>query len=97
MGAGNMTDHNLSLMAHLMRRAGFGASRDELEQRTATGYEATVDELLNPEGQEPVDIYEFLRYYPLWWKPGTMGGLGHAPWVWRMINTKAPLQSRPLR
>jgi hypothetical protein len=94
MGAGNMTDHNLSLMAHLMRRAGFGASRDELEQRTATGYEATVDELLNPEGQEPVDIYEFLRYYPLWWKPGTMGGLGHAPWVWRMINTKAPLQEK---
>ena len=89
-----MTDQNLSLMAHLMRRAGFGASRDELERRAELGYEATVEELLSPDDQEPVDIYEFLRYYPLWWKPGTMGGLGHVPWVWRMINTNAPLQEK---
>ena len=89
-----MSDEKIALMAHLMRRAGFGASRDELERRVEFGYEATVEELLSPEDQEPVDIYEFLRYYPLWWKPGTMGGLGHAPWVWRMINTKAPLQEK---
>jgi uncharacterized protein (DUF1800 family) len=85
---------NLRLMSHLMRRAGFGAGRDELEQRVSTGYEETVDELLHPENQVPVDYYEFLRYYPLWWKPGTMGGLGHAGWVWRMINTRAPLQEK---
>jgi uncharacterized protein (DUF1800 family) len=89
-----MSDANLKLMSHLMRRAGFGASRDELERRVADGYEATVDELLHPEKQVPVDYYEFLRYYPLWWKPGTMGGLGHAGWVWRMINTRAPLQEK---
>ena len=70
-----MSDANLELMAHLMRRAGFGASRDELERRTEVGYSATVDELLHPERQEPIDLYEFLRYYPLWWKPGTMGGI----------------------
>ena len=81
-------------MAHLMRRAGFGASRDELERRVAVGYEATVVELLDPERQEPVDYYEFLRYYPNWWKPGTMGGRGHAGWVFRMINTRAPLQEK---
>ena len=28
---------DIALMAHLMRRAGFGASRDELEQRVAKG------------------------------------------------------------
>jgi uncharacterized protein (DUF1800 family) len=77
-----------------MRRAGFGAGRVELERRVSTGYEETVDELLHPENQIPVDYYEFLRYYPLWWKPGTMGGLGHAGWVWRMINTRAPLQEK---
>jgi hypothetical protein len=27
--------HDIGLMAHLMRRAGFGASREELEQRAA--------------------------------------------------------------
>ena len=32
-----MADADLALMAHLMRRAGFGASRDELEARTAKG------------------------------------------------------------
>jgi hypothetical protein len=90
----NMSDNDLKLMAHLMRRAGFGASRDELERRVETGYDQTVDELLNPDSQTPVDYYEFLRYYPLWWKPGTMGGLGHAGWVWRMINTQATLQEK---
>jgi hypothetical protein len=39
---------DIALMAHLMRRASFGASRDELEARVAKGYEATVEELLNP-------------------------------------------------
>ena len=38
----------MALMAHLMRRAGFGAAREELEQRVAKGYDATVEELLNP-------------------------------------------------
>ena len=88
------TNTEISLMAHLMRRAGFGASRNELEERRGKGYEETVEELLNPSNQTPVDIYEFLRYYPMWWKPGTMGGLGQAPWVWTMINTESPLQEK---
>ena len=43
-----MASEDIALMAHLMRRAGFGASREELEARAAKGYEATVEELLNP-------------------------------------------------
>ena len=31
---------DLALMAHLMRRAGFGANRDELEALVAKGYDA---------------------------------------------------------
>jgi len=54
---------SIDLMAHLMRRAGFGADRDELERRAAVGYEATVDELLNPQGQR-ADRQHFLRYHP---------------------------------
>ena len=50
LGGGNkMATQDLALMAHLMRRAGFGATREELEARVANGYEATVEELLNPE------------------------------------------------
>jgi hypothetical protein len=40
---------DIALMAHLMRRAGFGAGRDELEARVTKGYDATVEELLHPE------------------------------------------------
>ena len=36
-----------ALLAHLYRRAGFGAGREELEARTAKGYEATVEDLVN--------------------------------------------------
>ena len=48
---------DIALMAHLMRRAGFGAGRDELEARAAKGYEATVEELLHPETQPPRRLY----------------------------------------
>ena len=89
-----MSDTGLKLMAHLMRRAGFGTSREELERRLEKGYEQTVEELLHPEDQDPVDIYEFLRYFPGWWKPGTLGGVGQTGWVWQMLNTRAPLQEK---
>ena len=58
-----MASEDIALMAHLMRRAGFGASREELEARAAKGYEATVEELVNPEA-EPVDRYDFLPVPP---------------------------------
>ena len=89
-----MGDNGIALMAHLMRRAGFGATREELEARVARGYEATVEELLHPESQEPVDIYELWRYQPWTWKPGTIQGMGHASWLYRMTNTHAPLQEK---
>jgi hypothetical protein len=43
-----MAEKDIALMAHLMRRAGFGAQYQELEARAAQGYEATVEELLHP-------------------------------------------------
>ena len=39
---------DIRLMAHLMRRAGFGDPREELEERASKGYEAVVEELLHP-------------------------------------------------
>ena len=89
-----MASVHLSLMAHLMRRAGFGTTRDELERRVVAGYEATVEDLLHPEAYDPIDYYDFLRFLPLQWKPDTLGGVGQSGWVWRMINTKAPLQEK---
>ena len=42
------SQEDIALMAHLMRRAGFGASRAELEERAARGYEATVGGTAQP-------------------------------------------------
>ena len=89
-----MADKDIALMAHLMRRAGFGATRDELEARVVRGYEATVEELLHPEEQEPVDRYVFLRYQPGFWKPVTSPGMGSATWLYHLINTRAPLEEK---
>ena len=62
-----MADKDIPLMAHLMRRAGFGAQYHELEARAAKGYEATVEELLHPEDHPnglELDLAE--RYFIEW-------------------------------
>ena len=69
-------NHDIALMAHLMRRAGFSASRDELEERVAKGYEATVEDLINPERHPPVDPYTLLRYQPAALLPGGVPPMG---------------------
>ena len=80
-------------MGHLMRRAGFGASRQELEERATKGYEATVEELLHPEEQPPIDEDILFRYLP-----GYEGALAppinQAEWVYRMVNTQRPLEEK---
>ena len=89
-----MGDQDIALMAHLMRRAGFGATREELETRVAKGYEATVEELLNPEGQPSLDRNEMMRYHPWTWRPGTLPGMGAAEWLHDMVNTQRPLEEK---
>jgi hypothetical protein len=85
---------DLALMAHLMRRAGFGASRDELEARMWKGYEATVEELLHPELEPPVDAYTLLRYQPASLLPGGQPPMGNVNWLYYLVNTKRPLQEK---
>ena len=89
-----MGNNDIALMAHLMRRAGFGATRDELEARAAKGYEETVEELLNPEAQEATDRIEMMRYHPWTWRPGTLPGMGAAEWMRDLLNTKRPLEEK---
>ena len=90
-----MADSELALMAHLMRRAGFGASRDELEERVAKGYEATVEELLDPDGYNipSLDTDIFYRYYPSVEVPGAPPN-GRSNVIYNMINTQRPLEEK---
>jgi len=80
-------------MAHLMRRAGFGAPYAELETRAAKGYEATVEELLHPEAQPALDNDIMLRYKTEWVNKNALEGQ-QEEWVFRMINTKRPLEEK---
>jgi hypothetical protein len=84
----------IALMAHLMRRAGFGASRDELEARAAKGYDATVEELLNTEAQPPVDPYTLLRHQPAALLPGGQPPMGNVNYMYYLVNTKRPLEEK---
>ena len=83
----------LELMAHLMRRAGFGAGRDELEARETKGYPATVEELLHPEAQAPFDDDLAYRYFP-YFRIGTALPTQQSHWLLRMTSTKRPLEEK---
>src|ERR1051326_3730544 len=41
-------DNERSQIAHLLRRAGFGATEGELEQYQSLGFDGAVERLLNP-------------------------------------------------
>jgi uncharacterized protein (DUF1800 family) len=88
-----MASDKIALMAHLMRRVGFGAGREELEARAAKGYEATVEDLLDPR-EEPVDKYEFFRLHPAYVRHITSPGMGSANWLYTLINTQRPLEEK---
>jgi uncharacterized protein (DUF1800 family) len=84
-----MADDNLALIAHLLRRAGFGASRGALEAYAAKGYEAVVEELLHPEQSPEVDEDLLERYFV-----GEGIEVASGAWIYRMINSQRPLQEK---
>ena len=89
-----MVNEELNLMAHLMRRAGFGATREELEVLVEKGYEVTLEVLLDPQAEEPAHRDEFLRYHPGCWKPITSPGMGSAPWLHDLSNSGHVLEEK---
>ena len=88
-----MADDGKALMAHLMRRAGFGAAHEEVEARAAKGYQATVEELVNPEEQPDVEMDVLERCFPDF---DDLLGLDSSAqyWTYRMINSPRPLQEK---
>ena len=76
-----------------MRRAGFGATPDELDDLTSQGYEATVEQLLHPEEQPEIDELELFRYHPV---AELTESLPQAQVVvlYRMVMTQQPLREK---
>ena len=86
-----MADQKLALVAHLMRRAGFGATRAELEGLAVKDYEDVVEDLLHPQRFPLLDDEDILgRYYM--YTGGTWAK--NALWFHRMINSKRPLEEK---
>ena len=86
-----MADQDIALVAHLMRRAGFGASRDEIEAKAAQGYDNVVRELMNPAGGVDDDL--LMRYNPSYYEPGAIE-VNTQIWVYKMINNPNQLQEK---
>ena len=86
-----MPANDTALFAHLMRRAGFGATPSELERLMVRGYEEVVEDLLHPELTPPLDEELFMRYYM---HSGASIDMARGRWLWRMINTPRPLEEK---
>jgi uncharacterized protein (DUF1800 family) len=90
-------------IAHLLRRAGFGASPEELAAYTALGYAGAVERLVNYE-QVPDDVDSHIGkpgYVPLIpdnqaaaYFPNFQIQQARARWLFRMLYTGRPLQEK---
>ena len=79
-----------ALVAHLMRRAGFGATPAELDTLAQEQtYEDIVEDLVNPERFEELDEAYIDRYYS-----GEPVALHVGKWLYRMVNTRRPLEEK---
>jgi len=85
--------NDLPLMAHLMRRAGFGAAKPELEAHLADGYEQAVEKLLAPEDSNSINDALIRRYHPDHSVTHDSGGAG-SYWLYRLTSTKQPLKEK---
>ena len=80
----------LRLVAHLLRRAGFGATSAELDELYGTPYSKIVDDLLEPSDTDWIGDYLVRRFHHE--QSGMLGPFGSGEyWLYRMVTTKAPL------
>ena len=88
-----MGNSDLALKAHLMRRAGFGATRGELEELAEKSYEELVEDLLHPERVADLNEDYLRRFNPeVSYHDSHPAHAGR--WIWRMINSKKPLEEK---
>ena len=88
-----MSSQGIALMAHLMRRAGFGATREELDAYVARGYGAVVEELLHPSDPQNLPDDVIRRYHV---DQSELRQLDSAAgyWMYRMMTTRCPLEEK---
>jgi len=84
---------DMQLISHLMRRAGFGVGRPELESLAQNGYNETVNRLLKPTNVQEMTDDLIRRYHHE--QSGMMGPNNPgAYWLYKMITTTDPLTEK---
>ena len=90
-GAPRMAMDERTQMAHLLRRAGFGATPSELDSWLKLGFDKTVDKLLNPDPSADADLDAQFAAFGI--DTTTAAGIA-GWWLYRMINTRNPLAEK---
>ena len=84
---------DVALIAHLLRRAGFGVTPYELDLAVDAGYDATLEELLDPvdEVELPIDL---IRRYFVDQSDLRNQQACAAMWMYQLVHTRAPLREK---
>ncbi|MEX2228519.1 MAG: DUF1800 domain-containing protein [Dehalococcoidia bacterium] len=88
-----MADEQIDLMAHLMRRVGVGATRDELEVLAARPYEEVVEDLIHPERFVDEDLDALDRYFPSS-RSNDTPTVWAGRWLYHLVNSRRPLRHK---
>jgi uncharacterized protein (DUF1800 family) len=89
-------DSTRSQVAHLLRRAGFGATESELDQYAALGYAGALDWLLRPDQVDDSAAEQILAPLAPSTDPAAKPKIEDAKFWWlnRMLYTQRPLQEK---
>jgi uncharacterized protein (DUF1800 family) len=90
-----LAETDKALIAHLLRRAGFGATFQELDKYCDLGYQATVGHLLHPELQPGIEEDLLERYYIDWKESRNIeGALTETVYRMNANASQRPLQEK---
>ena len=81
------------LLAHLMRRAGFGSNYNQLEELSNLSYEEAVDQLLNPEFGD-LDDQDLLDRYFIASVEARTARHADPQWTWRLAKSHKQLEEK---
>ena len=83
----------LDLIAHLLRRTGFGSTPGELEEAGELGYEGTLDQLFNPGDADPLPV-DLIRRYHADHNDLRIPPSSGSFWMYRLVTTKTPFEEK---
>ena len=83
------------LMAHLLRRAGFGATYTEIQEQLSEGYESTIETYLQPSDSDSRHLEDdVIRRYHSDIHESRIPEAPGSQWVYRMVTTNSPLEEK---